>query len=267
MRAFLISALRSGLRGHSFHAVFLLGLLLIGGAYLAALFSPRQPETVALDVGLSGIRFALVLMAVFWVQELVGKEIERRTTIQYLAYPIHRAQYILGRFSGITILLLVATITLALLLWILVIASSTYYAQSHPGALGYPFWITIIGVWLDVVVVAAFTLCIAALSTVPALPLVLGIAFALAGHTLGAVMDYLARGADGQDVLTTTYAPMINVVRWLVPDLSRLDWRIWPMYDLPMPSGSIMLAFSMAAGYVTLMLCIAVHLFSRREFD
>jgi hypothetical protein len=51
---------------------------LIGIAYLSGYFSPRQPQTVALDVGFSGIRFSLVLLNLFWVQELVAREIDRR---------------------------------------------------------------------------------------------------------------------------------------------------------------------------------------------
>ena len=51
----------------------------MGGAYLAAEFSGRQPGTVALDVGLSAIRIIGLLLVLFWCQEMVGKEIERRT--------------------------------------------------------------------------------------------------------------------------------------------------------------------------------------------
>lgn len=267
MRSYFISAWRSGLRGHSFHVVFVLGLLLIGGAYLAALFSPRQPQTVALDVGLSGMRFALVLLALFWVQELVGKEIERRTAILYLAYPIPRAYYIMGRFAGIAVLLLVASVILALLLWLAVIAASGEYAQAHPGALGLPYWSAIFALWLDVVVVAAFTLCIATLSTVSALPLALGAAFAMTGKSLGAVVDYLTRGADGQQDLVAHYGSAIELTRWVLPDLSRLDWRIWPMYDQPLPSGALTLSCLMAMSYIVLMLGIATQAFKRREFD
>jgi hypothetical protein len=39
------------LRGRSFQAVFILGVLMIGAAYLSGHFSPRHPKTVALDVG------------------------------------------------------------------------------------------------------------------------------------------------------------------------------------------------------------------------
>jgi hypothetical protein len=41
------------MRSRSIQAVLVLGLLLVGVAYLSAAFSPRQPKTVALDVGLS----------------------------------------------------------------------------------------------------------------------------------------------------------------------------------------------------------------------
>ena len=85
MQAFIVSGLRSGLRGRSFYAVFILGVVMIGVAYLSGFFSPRQPRTVALDVGLSGIRFSLVLLNLFWVQELVAREIDRRTILFSLA--------------------------------------------------------------------------------------------------------------------------------------------------------------------------------------
>jgi hypothetical protein len=95
MFEFALSGLRSGLRGRSFHAVFILGVLMIGIAYLSGFFSPRQPQTVALDVGFSGIRFSLVLLNLFWVQELVAREIDRRVILFSLAYPVSR-----GAFPG-----------------------------------------------------------------------------------------------------------------------------------------------------------------------
>ncbi len=267
MANYFFSAWRSGLRGRSFHAVFVLGVLLIGCSYLAALFSPRQPETVALDVGFSGLRFALVLMSLFWIQELVSKEIDRRTAILYLAYPIPRAHYILGRFAGISVLLLAAGIVLALLLWLAVMSSSGTYDQARRGALGLPFWYGIIGIWLDVLVVTAFALCIASLSTAPALPLAMGAVFSIITHSLGAVIQYLSSGADGRQDLVTHYSALLNIASWLLPDLSRLDWRAWPMYDTAPPSATIFLSLLMAGSYIALMLSIAVQAFKHRDFD
>lgn len=267
MIAHFISAWKAGLRGHNFQTVFALGVLLIGGAYLAAMFSPRQPETVALDVGLSGIHFSLTLLSLFWIQDLVGKEIERRTTILYLSYPVPRFHYILGRFSGICLLLFLASIILGLLLWIAAISSAEMHDQAHRGNLGLPFWLTILGIWLNSVVVASFALCIATLSTVPALPLALGSAFAIAGQSIGTVGSYLSSGAGGQTELVTRYGGIINVAQWVLPDLSHLDWRIWPMYNIPVSLEYVALSLLMATSYVGLMLLIAVRSFNRREFD
>ncbi len=93
-------------------------MLLVGVAFLSASFSPRQPKTIALDIGLSGMRFSLVLFALFWVQALVGREIERRTVVYALSYPVSRGAYIVGRYFGILGLLALAALLLGMLLWL-----------------------------------------------------------------------------------------------------------------------------------------------------
>lgn len=242
-------------------------MLLVGVAYLSASFSPRQPKTVALDVGLSGMRFSLVLFALFWVQELVGREIERRTVMYALSYPVSRAAYIIGRYLGILGLLALAALLLGMLLWLTTLSVSAAYEQVSSPGLGLPFWMTVFGVWVDAALVAAFALWIASLSTVPMLPVALGVAFAIAGKSLGAVIDYLARGADGDPEFAARFNPLIEVVQWLLPDMSRLDWRTWPMYELFPGFPAVALSVLMAAGYATVMLALAVSTFSRREFS
>ncbi len=266
MFQFVVSALRSGFRGKSFHAIFVFGLLLVMVAYLTGYFSPRQPKTVALDVGLSGLRFALILLALFWVQELVGREIDRRTVIFALTYPVPRAYYIIGRYLGIVTLSAIATFILGLALWLAVILAGGDYQQEFAPALGLPYWSAIIGVWIEVAVVAAFALWIASLSTVPILPLALGAAFAIGAKSLGAVRDYLGQGAGGDTVMAAHFGPVTNIIQWVVPDLSRLDWRQWPMYSIPPKADAVWWALLMATAYIVLLVWLAVSAFSRREF-
>lgn len=267
MWQFVLSSLRSGLRGRSFLGVFLLGVALVCVAYLSASFSPRQPQTVALDVGLSGLRFALALFAIVSVQELVGREIGSRSVVLTLAYPCSRSAYLMGRYLGVLVLVGLAATILSLLLWIVVMASGLGYEQQFAVRLGLPFWITVLGVWVDAAVIAAFTLCIGALSTVAMLPLMLGVLFAVASRAVGSVFDYVSKGADGQDALAGQFTPVLEVVRWMLPDLSRLDWRIWPMYGIQPDALAIVFGALAAFFYVGAMLGLAVHVFSRREFS
>lgn len=267
MWQFCLSAWRSGFRSRSVHAILVIGVLLVGVAFLSASFSPRQPRTVALDVGLSGMRFSLVLFALFWVQELVGREIERRTVMYALSYPVSRAAYIVGRYLGILGLLALAALLLGMLLWLTTLTVGATYEQSFSLGLGIPFWVTVFGVWVDAALAAAFALWIASLSTVPMLPVALGAAFSVAGKSLGSVIDYLARGADGDPEFVSKFNPLIETVQWVLPDMSRLDWRVWPMYELFPGYMAMGLSLLMATGYTVVMLVLAVRTFSRREFS
>lgn len=266
MYQFCLSAIRSGFRSRAVLLIVLLGIGLVGVAFLAASFSPRQPKTVTLDVGFSGVRFSLLLLAVFWVQEMVGREVERRTILYALAYPLARPAYVIGRFLGVASLLGVATLLLGGLLWLAVLLAGGGYDQTFLVSLGLPYWTTLVGFWLDSITVAAFALWIATLSTVQLLPVVLGIAFGVAGKSLGAVIDYFGRGADGDDKLIERFGPAIEVIRWILPDLSRLDWRVWSMYGTAPADALIVGGALLALGYTLLLLGMAVFMFSRREF-
>jgi len=267
MLQFFLSSWRSGFRGRIFWGVFALGMAFVAIAYLSASFSPRQPRTVALDVGLSGIRFGLVLFAITSIQELVGSEIERRSVLLSLSYPVSRAGYLFGRYLGVAALTGVAGLIFSLLLWIAVLVAGGHYQQQFPVSLGWPYWISVLGIWVDVMVVAAFTLWIASLSTVRMLPLALGVLFAIAGKALGTVADYLAKGAGGDTELAGRFSGTIEKILWVMPDLSRLDWRGWPMYGAVPETGAVALAVVMALAYIALMLGLAVVTLSRREFS
>ena len=264
---FLLSGLRSGIRGRSLQVVFALGVLTIAAAYLSGSFSPRQPRTVALDIGFSGLRFSLVLLNLLWVQELVAREIDRKTIYFSLAYPTSRGSFLVGRIAAVLGLSCVAAIILGLLLLLAVILAGGGYEQDLSPSLGLPFWLTVFGLVVDAAVVAGFALCLATIATVPVLPLALGAAFAIAGKALGSALDYLAAGADGDEHLVRSVGPLLKGIRWLLPDLSRLDWRDWPLYMNQPSVENVAWSLVMAASYIGLTILVATRLFQRREFS
>lgn len=267
MHQFAIAGLWAGFRGRSFRAIMLLGMALIAVAYLSSGFSPRQPQTVALDVGLSGLRFVLILLALFWVQELLAKEIERKTIFFSLAYPVPRYAFLLGRFLAVCLLLALSALCLAFLLQIAVLMAGAGYEQGFAVDLGIAFWLTVTGLLLDAILVAAFAFFITCLSTVSILPFALGAAFAVGGKALGATLDYLARGADGDMDMQGKYLPAVRAIRIVLPDLSRLDWRENALYSLPVPWEEVSMALLMWAGYLGLILLLACCQFAKREFS
>ncbi|KAI5916293.1 ABC transporter permease subunit [Thauera sp. 2A1] len=266
LRQHAVTAWKSGLRGRTFHAVFVFALLLLTAAWLAAAFSARQPQAVALDVGLSGIRISMTFLALIWVQELVGREIERRTVFLVLAYPMPRAAYILGRYLGILLLAAAAILLLGVILLAVIQISAWGYQYPHALKLGWPYWATIVGFFVDIAVVSAFTLAVATVSSSAIFPLIAGAGFSLACRMLGPVLDYLSRGAEGDKELVRHFDPLVSTIRWLIPDLDRLDLRLWPMFGTSPVPDAFLVSVAMASCYAALMLLLAVHAFNRRQF-
>jgi Cu-processing system permease protein len=267
MLQFFLASWRAGFRSRTLLGIFILGLLLVFVAYLSASFSMRQLRTVSLDVGLSGLRFCLVLISITLVQDLVGREIERRSVIFSLSYPCSRASYLLGRFLGVIALSLAAAMILALLLWLAVMVVGLGYEQEHRVELGWAYWVTIGGVWLDSVIVTSFALLMCSFATSSLLPLAAGFSFAVVGKAFGPLIEYIDRGADGQAGMVAAYRPLLAVAEWIIPDLSRLDWRVWPMYGLAPEIATVLLSVLMALLYVTAMLMFSSWVFARREFS
>jgi hypothetical protein len=163
-------------------------------------------------------------------------------------------------------LLLLASLLLGMLLWVVVLNAGGSYDQGFPVAPGGAYWLTIAGLFVDAAVVAAFTLWITSFSTVSMMPVALGLAFAAGGKSLGAVAEYLAKGADG-DAAVMALAPVVDSIQWILPDLSRLDWRAWPMYGLIPDTMAMVGGVAMAISYAALLLALAVFTFNRREFQ
>jgi ABC-type transport system involved in multi-copper enzyme maturation permease subunit len=267
MKQHFLIALRSGLRSHVLQSLLAIGVLMMGAAYLAGTFSPRQPATVTLDVGFSFVRAVGLIMVLFWAYEFVGREIDRRTIFVSLTYPAPRSHFLLGRYLGMLVLTVMVVALLGALLAGTTLLSELTYDQSNPVSLKGPYLLALLALVLDLAVVASFGFLIAVVSTTPFLPLLVGLAFAVSARSLGPAMEYLALMGGKDTGLKDTLLPVFDVLRWTLPDLSRLDIRYYPIYA-HQPDTSLLLGMLlMAIGYIGMMLALAIWVFRRRQFN
>ena len=266
MGAFIKAALLSGVRSRVFYGLLILSVLILGSAWLAANFSVRHPETLALDIGLSGIRLVVILMALFWVQELFAKDIELKTVMFVLSYPVPRSIYLLGRFFGITLLSGAAIAIMGIIVLLLVIFGPIDYPGATPVNLGVPYLCTLLYLWLSIMTVSAFALMIATLSTVPMLPLLLGGGFAIVASSIGPTVDYLLLAETADYEHRQILGPVLDKVLWLLPDLSRLDIRDWALYGARPDTDVLVAGLIMPVGYIMILLAIAINRFDARDF-
>lgn len=258
---------RAGFRSHSFRVIVLLAIFLMAMSWLASGFSGRHPQTVALDVGISGIRFVTVLLIVFWTQELIGREIDRRTVFVALTYPKQRSSYLLGRYFGMIAILAVAISILGFGLYLLVQFSGDGYQQAFAVHFDSMYVLTLVYVLIDGLVIASFVVMLSSLATTSLLPLTCGVAFAVAARSYSQVLAFLAdKHGEGADI-AHIYVPLIDAIGWFLPDLGRLDIRDAVLYG-QIPKADLLIWPPLASlAYAGVMLALACVIFNRREFN
>src|SRR5256885_13435307 len=104
---------REAVRDRVLYNLVFFALLLIATAILVGQISIGIETIVIVSLGLSAISLIGLLIAVFTGVGLVSKEIDKRTLHAVLAKPLHRWEFLLGKFSGLVLTLAVNTAAMA----------------------------------------------------------------------------------------------------------------------------------------------------------
>lgn len=259
------ASFRLGLRAHALRALLALGAGLVGVAFLSGAFSLRQPLVVSLDVGISGLRFLGVFLVLFWMQEAFVKDIERRTITLALAYPVKRSAYVIGRFVGVMLLVLMAVAIWGGVLYLMGKYAVWGYVDSSRPVFGCAYLVVLLGVCMDLIVIGSVVLFFISVSTSSFLPFMAGGAFALAARSVGPVLDYLVLSADADPAQKQYFLPVLEKIRWLIPDLSRLDWRESVLYGNGFVQNDVISGVLIAGGYFFVMIWFACRMYDHRE--
>ena len=102
-----LNTFRESLRDRILYNLLFFALLLMGFSVLLGDFTIAEQKKIVTDLGLAAINLVGVAIAIFVGIGLVSKEIERRTIYTIMARPISRSQFILGKYLGLALTLLV----------------------------------------------------------------------------------------------------------------------------------------------------------------
>src|SRR2546422_10460367 len=95
-----------------FYVLLVFGLLLIGSSIFMAQFSFQQEFQILKDVSLGAISIFTSLLAIVATARMLPQDIEDRTVYTILAKPVPRFEYVLGKISGVLLLLAITTVVM-----------------------------------------------------------------------------------------------------------------------------------------------------------
>lgn len=263
-RAFVAIALKNGVRDRVLHAILAVGLLLLLSIPVVAVFSMRQVLALAVSYSLSVISLVGLLLTAFLAFGVLARDMERRTIYTVCSLPLSRSVYLVGRFLGFALLLLLSFVILSVLSSCAIAVLAVYYPMDPPFSWGY-FGLALWFQYWIFLIVGAVSLVFSSFATSSFLPLALSMGIYFAAFSTEAVKYYVESGIGRVQV-----APIIrwvaNIAYWVLPNFSAFDLKAQAIYHLPLDPRAVLLTQLYGIGYLAVFLALAAMIFSRREF-
>jgi len=229
-------------------------LLLIAAAVFIGDLSGGQERKIIVDLGLSAMLLFGVFISIFVGVGLVYKEIERRTIYAIFSKPIGRGEFIVGKYLGLCLTLLVNVLVMGAGLSLALICVSRGW---DPLALS--IWPAVLLIYVELMILTGVALLFSCFSS-PALSALLTFFVFVIGH-FSADLKNLANSM-GSGLSRWIFAALY----YLLPNLANLSF-ITPAAHGQVPKATQAgLAVLYAFVYIAVILAAATLIFRQRNF-
>jgi ABC-type transport system involved in multi-copper enzyme maturation permease subunit len=262
--AIAVNVFRESVRDKILYNLVLFAILMIGASYVIGQLTAGQDVKIIKDLGLAATTLFGLFIAVFIGIGLVSKEVERRSIYSILAKPIHRYQFVVGKYAGLVLTLVVNILVMAAALYAVLaymrwgIEPSIERAWDAP-ALDPALMTAVLLILLELMLVTAIALFFSTFST-PLLSAAFTFGITIAGHFSSDLRSL-------QDVVESRVAQTIaRGAYWVLPNLAPFDVKAQVVHGQHVPAGYVALVAAYGVVYIGILLVIATFVFSRRDF-
>jgi ABC-type transport system involved in multi-copper enzyme maturation permease subunit len=245
---------REAVRDRVLYNLVLFVLLLTAAAIFIGELSGGQERKIIVDLGLSAMLLFGVFIAIFVGVGLVYKEIERRTIYAIFSKPVGRGEFLVGKYLGLCLTLLVNVVVMGL-----GVCLALAYVKKGWDPLILTIWPAVLMIYMELMLITALALLFSSFSS-PALSALLTFCIFIIGH-FSADLKSLATsmGNTGARVL-------FGGLYYLLPNLSNYSF-ITPAAHGRAPAPGFVLSTGLyAVVYIAVILAVATLVFSRRNF-
>ena len=228
---------------------FALGMILL--SLIVSEWSMGYEVKILKDFGLSIMSLFGLLIAVFIGVELVYKEIDKKTIYVIISKPIHRYQFILGKYLGLLLTLFLNIIIMSIVLYlILYIFKRDFDLMLLKG---------IFMIYIEMAFVIAFALFFSSFTT-PMLSAILSIFVYVSGH-FAADIKLLGPGIESKP-----FEVFLNVLHYILPNLENFNIKAQVVHHLPISMGFFIFSVIYGIFYISIILLLSIFIFQRRDF-
>ncbi|MBI4854412.1 MAG: ABC transporter permease subunit [Acidobacteria bacterium] len=248
---------RESVRDKVLYNLLFFAVLLVASSLIIGELSLNQEKLIIPRMGLSVMLFFGGLIAIFIGTGLVYKEIDKRTIYAMLAKPIGRGEFILGKFFGLGLTLLVNC--LVMLSGILLSYAILSYNTDGSVAIAWALIPAGYLIFLQLLLIVAIGLLFSSFSS-PALSITLSIII----YIIGSLSKDLPVFAQTIPFIITKYLALF--LYYILPNFSNFNYITYVAQGNMIPLNDILTVTLYAVIYTTLLLVATIAIFQKRNF-
>ena len=267
MRTILLVAgavFKESVRDRVPYSMVMFAVLMMAASYLISQLTAGQDLKIIKDLGLAAMSIFGLLIAVFIGIGLVSKEVEKKSVYGLLAKPVTRAQFILGKYLGLVMTLVVnlAVMTMAyyLVLYYMDVTSPEVLKKAWPASAIDPrLLVAIVLIVAELALITAVALFFSTFSS-PLLAALLTLGLWVAGHFNNDLRQF-------ENVMDVAWAAWLaRGLYYVLPNLAPFDVKGEVVYGVPVAGSHVGLTLVYAVVYIGVLLSAAMAIFRRRDF-
>ena len=248
--AICLNTFRETVRDKVFILLVVFALIMILASRVFGFLSVGQEIKIVKDLGLGSISVFSLLVAIFVGTTLVHKEIDKRTVYTIISKPIHRYQFIIGKYAGLNLTILVNMVVMSVFFYLSV--------RLMRGTWSLDLGLAILLIYVEVMVVTGLALLFSTFAS-PTLSAVFTFLSYVAGH-LSNDLKFFGEQSENIFVNITTVG-----LYYVLPNLSKFNVKNEAVHGFAIPTSFYIYSIVYGLLYCAMLVIVSSFIFERKN--
>jgi len=217
---------------------------------------------VSVDLGLSMISAAGLAVIFFMGINLLARDFEKRTIYMVISRPIARWQYVLGKFSGL-MLMVGASVAIIGCFAAACVKAIMLYAPAYvpPDYSWLLFCLSVCFSFISLLIVTAMAQLFTCVTSSSYIALLL----TASSYFIGQNVEMVRKLFADKETFSPIFRFLIEMATWTFPNLSAFDIKTAVGYGLTIEAASMVWIAVYGLSYLCIILIVTILIFQRKE--
>lgn len=253
---------KEGLRNRVMIGVLFFAVLMCSLNFIITTSFTRDLGKVAVDVGLATVSVSGLAIIFFLGMPLLSKDLDKLTIYMVLSRPISRSSYILGKYCGLSILVLISELVLSVLTGLTVLIIMTMNPNYIPELFSWKIFIyAVLLSGMSLCVMASLALFFTCISSSAFIAFVLTAGTYVVGQNVELIRTIMKQSHSESGLMSL----LMNISSWVFPNLAAFDRKTVAAYGLNLGLKEVLITGTYGVSYILCVLFITILVFNKRE--